>query len=130
VDWTDHLANVLDDATLTSGPAASLPVLTPTVAGDQIRVTGSLASGQTATVTYTVTVKPYPDQGNHQLGNVISPTGSDPVCVPGNQLCTQHSTIKPPPGLAYTGTDITTIGNAALLLLFGGVIAWIGKRGR
>lgn len=131
VAWTDHMANVLDDATLAGGPTASIPALSTTMSGQQLLVTGSLASGQSATVTYTVQVKPYDQQRNHTLGNVISPTGADPVCVPGNQLCTEHTTIKPPPGLAFTGSDITDAGNAAiLLLLLGGTALYVGKRRR
>ena len=105
VDHTDHLDDVLDDAALTGVPTSSSGALSATIEGTSIRVTGSLAPGQTVTVTYIVTLKPYNEQGNHQLNNIVAPTGQPPVCAPGSGLCTTHvanQAITPPPPPATT----------------------------
>lgn len=92
VDRTDHLAGVLDDADLTGGPDASGPELTATRDGTTIRVTGTLGPGATATVTYTVTVRPDDARGDHLLGNVVARTGDEPPagCAAGSTNCTEH----------------------------------------
>lgn len=92
VDYTDDLAAVLDDATLTTAPAASDPALTTTDGADgRVRITGELTGGQTATVTYTVTVKPDGERGDNRLKNVVAPTGTtDPECGVGPTVCTEH----------------------------------------
>lgn len=97
VDYTDHLARVLDDATWQGTPTTSAG-LTAELRGDTLVVTGNVAPGGTATVSYAVVVKGYPDQGDHDLLNVVAPTGLDPVCVPGSQLCTEHTVppVTPP----------------------------------
>src|SRR5699024_460185 len=97
IDYTDHMAGVLDDADLTAGPSTSNENLTAVTEGDTIRVTGSVPSGANYTVTYTVTVKEYSDQGDHQLENVVAITGEEPVCVPDSLLCTDHEATPPPP---------------------------------
>lgn len=118
VDFTDHLVDVLDDATLTTSPVASDPSVTPTVSGETIRVVGAIPPGETVTVTYAVTVSPYPDQGNHILGNVIAPTGSAAVCAEDSPLCTRHEL----PSLAVTGVGFGWVAAlAALALILGGV---------
>lgn len=128
VDYTDHLVDVLDDATLTAGPVSSNPSVTAARAGDTIRVTGAVSSGDTVTVTYTVTVKAYDRQGNHHLGNVIAQTGTDPICAPGSKLCTWHELV-PSQGLASTGvTPLGSVMLAALILLAGGGALLIGRR--
>jgi hypothetical protein len=122
VDEIDYMKDVLDDATLTSGPTASDAALVAKTTGDTIQVTGALASGQVARVTYTVKVKAYNDQGNHQIGNVVARNGDEPICVPDSQLCTMHKVTPPVPGLADTGSDVTTAGLlAALLAGLGGI---------
>ncbi|WP_418061213.1 VWA domain-containing protein [Pimelobacter simplex] len=92
VDHVDHLAAVLDDATLTAGPSAQAP-LTATLAGDgqSFAVTGSLPAGATATVTYTVQVKAA-GFGDGNLLNVVRRTGVVPPtdCATGDELCTEH----------------------------------------
>ncbi|RWZ46121.1 DUF11 domain-containing protein, partial [Labedella phragmitis] len=87
VDFTDHLAKVLDDAEVTAQPVASVDTLTPSAVVDQtIVVTGSLLPGQTATVTYSVRVLPDGSRGDNRLGNVLVETGEDPPaeCVEGS----------------------------------------------
>ncbi|PRB60660.1 LPXTG cell wall anchor domain-containing protein [Microbacterium sp. MYb45] len=129
VDYTDHLTDVLDDATLTRGPQASTEALATAVEGRTIRITGSVASGSTATVTYVVTVQPWADQGNHSLGNVIAVTGEEPICVEGNGLCTTHPLGEPDP-LAVTGGQVAVGALAAgvVLLLAGGLLVAIRRR--
>ncbi|WP_460948300.1 DUF7927 domain-containing protein [Okibacterium endophyticum] len=131
IDYTDHMAGVLDDATITSGPTSSDASVTVATEGDTIRVTGAVASGEKVTVTYTVTVKAYDRQGDHHLGNVIAVTGEEPICAPDTQLCTSHELTPPPPGLSVTGGDIAwaaLVGALALLVLGGGAVMITRRR--
>lgn len=133
VDYTDYMVDVLDDATLTDGPAVSNGNLQAVAEGDTIRITGAVPTGETYTVTYTVTVKAYDEQGNHGLGNVVAVTGEEPVCAPGSSLCTSHDVPTPPSeNLAVTGGAIsaTVITAAVLLLLAGGVLVYTSRRRR
>lgn len=126
VDYTDHMADVLDDAVLTSGPTVSDESLTATVEGDTIRVTGTVPSGEVATVAYTVKVKPYDEQGNHVLGNVVAVTGEEPVCAPDSDLCTKHDLPEPPSGgLPVTGGAISIAAVVFALLLTGSGVALV-----
>ncbi|MCP2638277.1 GEVED domain-containing protein [Microbacterium sp. HD4P20] len=132
IDYTDYMVEVLDDATLASGPISSDAGVTASVVGDTIWVTGAVASGETVTVTYSVTVKAYERQGDHRLGNVVAITGEDPVCAPGSDLCTDHDLVPPPPPLAVTGGGIAwgaMIAALSLLILGGGALL-IGARRR
>ncbi|MGK9221337.1 CshA/CshB family fibrillar adhesin-related protein [Microbacterium sp. SA156] len=97
VDWTDSLADVLDDAELVEGPTAD--GLTAVLDGDVLHVTGTLDTEATATVTYTVEVRPYDEQGDHTLANHLTRTGEEPpaVCDPDSRLCTEHPTVTPTP---------------------------------
>ena len=140
VDFTDHLAGVLDDAdwvgnvTTTGG----LDVSGPTA--DALLVTGTVEPGETATATYQVRVRPHPDQGDHQLVNFLVPTGTTPAseCVAENPLCTQNPTQPPAPvvpdppskGLAHTGSALVGIVGAGSLLLLLGIALLLGVRRR
>ncbi|MFB8893433.1 DUF7927 domain-containing protein [Microbacterium plantarum] len=135
VDYTDYMADVLDDATLTSGPATSNEDLQAVTEGDTIRITGAVPTGETYTVTYTVKVKDRADQGNHHLGNVVAITGEEPVCAPDSPLCTQHDVppappVQTPPNLAVTGGQISAmvIITALALLAAGGVLVVTRRR--
>lgn len=141
VDYTDHMADVLDDATLTAGPTVSHERLTAVAGGDTIRVTAAVPTGARYTVTYTVKVKDYDQQGNHHLGNVVALTGEPPVCVPDSPLCTAHEASDPPsPGarsgwggsLPITGAQISpaVLVTALVLLGVGGGYLLIGRRRR
>ena len=134
VDYTDYLAGVLDDADLVGQPAASDPALSVHRSGDRLRITGDLAGGQSATVRYRVRVKPYADQGDHELGNFVTVTGQRPPkqCASGSRLCTEHPTKAPAPapqgpgGLAQTGSPagLLPIALAGLgMLTLGGGLA-------
>ncbi|OYD61136.1 DUF7927 domain-containing protein [Rhodococcus sp. OK302] len=88
------LSGVLDDADLVSGPTSGDPALTLTPgAGVDYGVTGSLAPGQTVTITYSVVVKPYANQGDHSLVTQVTAAGSAPTTPPtgcaGTPLCTE-----------------------------------------
>ena len=93
VDYVDDLTHVLDDATLT---VSSLGSTDPDqVAVDypepRIALTGAVRPGESVSVSYTVTVRPDGQQGDHVLTNyVLRPT--DPVpdeCEPG-LVCVTH----------------------------------------
>jgi len=122
---------VLDDATLASGPTSSDAALTAKASGDTIRVTGELAFGKVATVTYAVTVNDDAHQGDHALDNVVARTGDDPICAPDSPLCTHHP-VNPSavPPLADTGSDVAGMLALLILLLGGGGAAIVITRRR
>lgn len=148
VDYTDHLADVLDDASLTGGPEVSDATLVATRSGDTIGITGAVGAGQIVTVTYTVTLDPYDAQGNHLLANVVAVTGSDPQCLP--ELCTNHvaalapttptTTVPPtlpaptPPApplageLPGTGASAVRLTLLAALVVMAGAVAMAASR--
>lgn len=119
IDYTDDLSGVLDDATLSEGPRSSDAAVAAAVEADTIRVTGTVATGETVTVVYTVTVRAYGEQSDHVLGNVVAITGEEFVCAPGSLLCTEHP-LSPPDPLAQTGPLIELVAGGALALLLGG----------
>ena len=101
VNHTDDLSRILDDATVTTQPAlatgAGLTV--GPITGTTFLITGTIAPGATATVTFAVTVNT-PDTGDHLLVNFVVPTGTPPPaeCLPANPACTTH----PVPALVVT----------------------------
>jgi fimbrial isopeptide formation D2 family protein/uncharacterized repeat protein (TIGR01451 family) len=125
VDYTDHLGDVLDDATITRAPSSDVDSIELDLSGETLTVGGSLAAGKTATVTYSVTVMAYDRQGDHLLANFLGLSGSDPEeqCIADNPLCTSNP-VMPPPPLAITGGELG-MGAVALmiLLVLGGVFA-------
>jgi len=136
VDYTDHMVDVLDDATLSSDPTAG-EGLTAEVDGDLIHITGSLTAGQVSTVTYQVTVKSDAALGDAHLGNVVVRTGDTPVCAEGSTLCTDHPITETPDTptkadrpLAHTGAAVMTSIAAALLLLSLGGGLLVARRRR
>jgi fimbrial isopeptide formation D2 family protein/uncharacterized repeat protein (TIGR01451 family)/LPXTG-motif cell wall-anchored protein len=130
VEYTDYLKDVLDDATVTTAPFSSAASVKATVSGETMAISGSLASGAAAQVTYTVTVKDYAKQGNHRLGNILAVTGGDPICAPGSKLCTENGITPPTPGLASTGSSLSPAAllGALVALLAGAAIALIRRR--
>ncbi|GAA1738115.1 LPXTG cell wall anchor domain-containing protein [Aeromicrobium alkaliterrae] len=95
IDHTDHLTGVLDDATLTSGPAFVGPDggLSIVEDGQTFTVAGDLAPGASVQVTYRVTVAADSDRGDSVLTNVVvEGDGEPPVeCVDGSELpCTTN----------------------------------------
>ena len=94
----DDLSGVIDDADIATPPTSSSPSLTVTsVADGRFEVTGTLQPGESATVTYAVTVRPYAQQGDHVMDNWLvlpgDPPGDPEDCVPvdGEEAdCTAH----------------------------------------
>ncbi|ALX04294.1 LPXTG cell wall anchor domain-containing protein [Aeromicrobium erythreum] len=92
VSQVDHMAKALDDATLVSGPTSSDEALTVRRDGSDLKITGELAPGQSAAITYVLEVKPYGQQGDHRLDNFLTRAGEtpSPTCEPGDDLCTTN----------------------------------------
>lgn len=93
VAFDDVIGDVLDDADLTGTPEASIADLSVSAVTDgRFAVSGTLDAGQSATVTYTVTVRDDTERGNNRLANFVVPTGETPGtdCEPGDALCTQN----------------------------------------
>jgi uncharacterized repeat protein (TIGR01451 family) len=139
VDYTDRMAGVLDDATLVSGPDASDRALTAgDLSGGSLPITGTLGAGQTVRITYQVKVKAYGDQGDHELGNFLQPTGAHGVdsCVSTDPLCTDNPVPSVAQGgngggTANTGSNTEkTLLVGALLLGAGGLLSLLGVRRR
>ncbi|MFT4158107.1 MAG: CshA/CshB family fibrillar adhesin-related protein [Microbacterium sp.] len=118
ISYTDHLVDVLDDATLVEGSVTAGGALTATVVGDTLVIEGDIASGETVTVSYAVLVKAYNQQGDHVLNNVVAMTGDEPVCAAGSLLCTTHP-VTPPATLPTTGGEVPYGSVAAAMLLLG-----------
>lgn len=84
--FTDDLADVLDDATY-NGDASD----GATVTGNTLNWTGTLAKGQSRTITYSVTPN-RTDAGDLVLNNAVTPTGSGGSCVTG--ACTTSTPVQ------------------------------------
>lgn len=87
----DNLTDVLDDADLTDGPESDTSSVTaegPTSGILELR--GDLGIGETATVTYTVTVKAPSGRGNNSADNFLVAPGETPddECDPSTEQCT------------------------------------------
>lgn len=100
IDYVDHLAKVLDDASLdTASFASSSAQVTGTYveASQSIRISGYVSAGETVTFSYTVTVDQIDDLGDADLVNVVAPSGEEPptVCEPDDSLCTEHPVPTP-----------------------------------
>ena len=138
VNYTDNLTGVLDDATVTTPPAlASGTGLTVgPITNGTFPVTGTLATGATATVTYSVRVN-NPDTGDHQLVNFVVPTGTPPppTCLPTNPACTINfvaaapgftTTVVPPSATAVGNTwgDTATVAGNSTGGAPTGTVSW------
>ncbi|MFE4500807.1 isopeptide-forming domain-containing fimbrial protein, partial [Rhodococcus sp. NPDC056743] len=103
VSFYDDLTDVLDDAVMTKDPATTSTLVVSGVVDNVFTVTGKLAKGETATVTYTVKVNPEigtlsgPGFSPGVLNNYLVVGGENPpvLCVPGDALCTEHP-VDPP----------------------------------
>ena len=101
VDTTDDLSEVLDDATLIDGPNPENG-LSANRNGDELAIAGSVPAGESLTVTYTVEVKAFGDQGDHVLANTLA-------CQPGDpQTCEPQTTEHPVRRLRVTKTSDAT----------------------
>ncbi|GAB3751084.1 DUF7927 domain-containing protein [Microlunatus parietis] len=134
IDHTDHLAGVLDDADVITSAKASDPALTVLDADDQYTVQGTLAAGQTVTVSYVVEVRAADDQGDGQLANFLTETGQEPPaeCNDGDPSCTTHETEPPGPELPDTGAPSTLFAllSGLVLLAVGGVTVARSRRNK
>jgi LPXTG-motif cell wall-anchored protein len=132
VDYTDYMDGVLDDAELVGTAQATDGLTVSGPADGQLHVTGTLESGRSATVTYTVLVKAYDQQGDHELANFLTPAGQEPPteCLATNPLCTQNPIDPPAPGLAVTGGEIAAwvLISGLTLLIGGGALMMIRRR--
>ena len=89
---------MLDDAELVEGPTARERP-DRALDGDRSTITGTVPAGQTRTVTYTVAVEPYADQGDHVLRNSLA-------CQPGEPVTCEPETTEHPIGhLSLTKTS-------------------------
>ncbi len=101
VNTTDDLSDVLDDAELVNGPTAENG-LTVNRTGDVLAITGTVPTGESLTVTYTVRVKALADQGDHVLANTLA-------CQPGDPAdCEPETTEHQVRGLEVTKTSDAT----------------------
>jgi fimbrial isopeptide formation D2 family protein/uncharacterized repeat protein (TIGR01451 family) len=128
VHFTDHLAKVLDDATVTSAPESSDGALTVSPISNRVfRINGSLDPGQAVEVTYQVKVNDYDAQGDHNLDNFLVPTGNPAPksCVGGDPMCTHNPSLGAGAQSAGGGTAVTG-GNWQLELLAGGLLLAAG----
>jgi len=120
----DDLSGVLNAARLTGGITATVgghEVAAPTVEGTQLRWVGSLAQGETVTITYAVTVSQSAE--GHSLRNVALATATPPggATIPPVSSETVNPVLPP---LAVTGGELApwVIVLAVLLLLAGGLL--------
>ncbi|RLQ84266.1 DUF11 domain-containing protein [Mycetocola zhadangensis] len=93
VTYDDVLTDVLDDSFVVSAPVASSSVLTASsIENGRFTVNGTLAAGQTVTVSYTVEVNGDGERGNDQLDNFVVPAGATPpaTCLDTDALCTSN----------------------------------------
>ena len=103
--FTDPLSGVLDDATYNTDAAATAG--TATFASPTLTWTGNLAPGDSATITYSVTVHS-PDTGNHILANTVTSPAAGSTCPTGTTRasCTATVTVS---ALTITNTaDVAT----------------------
>ncbi|MBP6685905.1 MAG: DUF11 domain-containing protein, partial [Leucobacter sp.] len=92
-EFVDHLAGVLDDATLTGGPQVDTNEVTAELVGSQLQIAGDLEPDGSAIVSYEVAVPlDAADRGDDLLRNIVTPAGETPdeECVEGSKTCTEH----------------------------------------
>ncbi|WP_260457015.1 isopeptide-forming domain-containing fimbrial protein [Rhodococcus qingshengii] len=116
ISFYDDLTDVLDDAVMTKDPATTSTLVVSGVVDNVFTVTGKLAKGETATVTYTVKVNPEigtlsgPGFTPGVLNNYLVVGGENPPvdCVPGDALCTEHPIDPPETTTTVPPTTTTT----------------------
>lgn len=139
IEYIDHMADVLDDAQLVGDIETDNGASVAGPAENQLLISGSVAPGETATVTYTVVVNDYEDRGNHHLGNFLTLTGQEPPtkCTDNNPLCTFNPAPTDPPQAAdpadpqpgdpsQPGVDLASTGVAAFWYLIALAVALLG----
>ncbi|KAA2252568.1 DUF11 domain-containing protein [Solihabitans fulvus] len=101
--FTDDLSKVVDDATFNAG-SITASAGAATYSAPKLTWTGTLAVGEAATITYTVTVN-NPDTGDHKLDNVVTST------TPGNNCPTGSTDPKCTTSTPVSGMQITKVPN-------------------
>ncbi len=98
VAFFDDLRQVVDKGVL-SGLTADAPLVATMVGSDGFSVTGTLAAGETKTVTYSVKVDADVVGGvfvnNFVVPGTTPPVDPPEVCDPATQLCTTHPVVSP-----------------------------------
>jgi len=104
-DVTDSMSDVLAEAVYNGDATASAGTFTVAPGGD-IVWTGSIPHDQGATLTFSVTIKPYADGVDHQADNFVVKTGGTPppTCEDGDDTCTEHP-IAPPAAVTIVKDD-------------------------
>ncbi|SJN40911.1 internalin, putative [Microbacterium esteraromaticum] len=126
---TDDLSKVLNHAKLNGAATVTVgdrEVAPAVIDGNELSWTGSLAEGETVTITYAVTVNA--DAAGETLANVATasatPPGGETITPPPSG--TEHPVLTP---LAITGGQIAPwVLMAALLLLIGGGVLVLRRR--
>ncbi|MHA6695233.1 DUF7927 domain-containing protein [Homoserinimonas sp. A520] len=114
ISYTDHLATLTDDAVVALLTSNSTALTVGAIVSDAFTVTGSVPPDSLPhTVTYTATVSPFADQGDHLLGNFLTATGvtppTDPTdCLPASTMCTLNFV----PNLVVSKTSNPASGTA------------------
>ncbi|MER8026865.1 DUF11 domain-containing protein, partial [Glutamicibacter protophormiae] len=96
VDAVDLLNHVLDDADVTVEPVSNIGTLSATRNNEVVSVQGTLAPGETAEVTYTVTVKADGERGDDVSANFLFPNDPEnPPVVPEAPTCEPTNADRP-----------------------------------
>ncbi|WP_406633326.1 internalin [Amycolatopsis sp. WGS_07] len=135
--FVDDLADVLDDASYNQDAQATSGTVDQT--GSRLTWHGTLAVGQTVTVTYSITVKPEAAAGRHLRNVVVSPnpgtncvTGTEPGCATDTPVTPGTPPAGPAgtPPLATTGTPFRELLLGALFSLLSGFALLVSARRR
>lgn len=133
VDLTVHddLSNVLDDATLDGAPTVTPSSGgTATITDSTLQYDGDIPTGQSVTISYTVTVKPADQLADHHIRNLViaahsncHPTIDDQTITVDDPGCVTEHHVESQ--LASTGMNIALPLAAAggLVAVAGGIIA-------
>lgn len=142
VAYTDHLAEVLDDAEWVGIGEVSEGLSVDGPQDGTLQITGTVEPGATGTVTYQVKVNPHAERGDGAVANFLVRDGQEPPteCVEDNPLCTSNPVSEPPaqpggPGkaggpdrLPFTGTELSALLAALVLLAAGGSALYLSRR--
>ncbi|MCG3753567.1 DUF11 domain-containing protein [Amycolatopsis sp. Poz14] len=135
--FVDDLSDVLDDATYNQDAQATSGTVEQT--GSRLTWHGTLAVGQTVTVTYSITVNPEAAAGSHLRNVVVSPnpgtscvTGTESGCSTDTPVTPGVPPTGPPstPPLASTGTPVRNLLAGSLFSLLTGFVLLVAARRR
>ena len=127
VEVTDDLSGVLANAKYDGNAAASTG--TATVTGGVLTWTGGLLVGDSATITYSVTVSTGAASGAKLVNSVVSDPTLPSLALAGGAVDRTATTTSTVQRIAYTGSGIAWVPLLfALLLLFAGAALMIWRR--